>query len=89
MTVRRRVTVSGKVQGVFFRDSCREEAEREGLAGWVTNISGGGVEAWFEGDESAVERLVEWCRSGPGAADVESVEVEDERPRGETGFSVR
>jgi acylphosphatase len=88
VTVRRRVVVSGRVQGVFFRDSCSRRARQAGLAGWVRNTSEGDVEACFEGDEDAVAELVEWCRSGPGAADVESVSVSDEQPRGESGFSV-
>jgi acylphosphatase len=83
------VTVSGRVQGVFFRDSCREEATAAGVAGWVRNTPDGGLEAVFEGDEDAVDRLVEWCRSGPSAAEVDSVEVADEEPQGESGFSVR
>jgi acylphosphatase len=89
VTVRKRVVVSGRVQGVFFRESCRERAEREGVAGWVTNTPSGTVEACFEGDAAAIERLVEWCGSGPRGAHVESVSVTDEEPRGESGFSVR
>lgn len=89
MTVRRRVVVSGRVQGVFFRDSCREEAASAGLSGWVRNLDDGRVEATFEGDEGEVDRLVEWCRSGPGAADVGSVSVGDEEPTGARGFEVR
>jgi len=87
-TIRRRVTAHGRVQGVFFRDSTREEAERRGVAGSVRNTDEGTVEAVFEGDEEAVEALVEFCRSGPGSADVESVDVEDEEPRGLEGFEV-
>src|ERR687893_82609 len=62
---RRRVVVHGEVQGVFFRDSTRDEAERRGVAGWVTNRSDGAVEAVFEGEPDAVEALVSFCRSGP------------------------
>ncbi len=64
--VRRRVVVHGDVQGVFFRDSTRGEAERRGVAGWVTNRSDGAVEAVFEGEPDAVERLVRLCRGGRG-----------------------
>jgi acylphosphatase len=89
MTVRRRVVVSGDVQGVFFRDTCRGEAGRLGVAGWVTNRPDGRVEAHFEGAADDVERMVSWCRTGPQYARVESVEVQDEEPTGETGFSIR
>jgi len=87
-TIRRRVTAHGRVQGVFFRDSTREEAERRGVAGSVRNTDEGTVEAVFEGDEEAVDALVEFCRSGPGSADVDSVDVEEEEPRGLEGFEV-
>ncbi len=86
---RRHVVVHGGVQGVFFRDSARDEAEREGVAGWVANRDDGAVEAVFEGDPQAVERLVDWCRSGPSSANVESVEVDEEEPEGISGFQVR
>ena len=86
---RRRVVVHGKVQGVFFRDSAQQEAEREGVAGWVRNRDDGAVEAVFEGDPGAVERLVEWCRSGPSSADVEDVEASEETPEGLSGFEAR
>jgi acylphosphatase len=87
-TIRRRVTAHGRVQGVFFRDSTREEAERRGVAGSVRNTDEGTVEAVFEGDEEAVEALVEFCRSGPGSAHVERLDVEDEQPQGAEGFEV-
>ena len=86
---RRRVVLHGKVQGVFFRDSAQQEAEREGVAGWVRNRDDGAVEAVFEGDPGAVERLVEWCRSGPSSADVEDVEASEEAPEGLSGFEAR
>jgi acylphosphatase len=87
--IRRHVVVHGNVQGVFFRDSCRREAETRGVAGWVTNRSDGAVEAVFEGDAGAVEALVDWCRRGSRGADVSSVDVEPEDPEGLSGFSVR
>lgn len=89
MTVRRQVVVSGRVQGVFFRDSCRAEAERRRVAGWVTNRSDGAVEAVFEGDLDAVEALVGWVRQGPPQAQVSAVEVTEADPSGETGFQIR
>lgn len=86
---RRHVVVSGEVQGVSFRDETRKEAEQAGLAGWVRNRDDGSVEAVFEGDADAVERLVEWCRSGPSSADVDDVEVTEVEAQGESGFEVR
>jgi acylphosphatase len=87
--VRRRVVISGRVQGVFFRDSCRVEAHRYGVAGWVRNASDGRVEAVFEGEPAAVERLVAWCHHGPSRARVDDVVVVDEPPAGVTSFVVR
>ncbi len=87
--VRRRVVVSGNVQGVFFRDSTKDEASNAGVAGWVRNRDDGTVEAVFEGDEGAVQRMVEWCRSGPSQADVNDVDVSEEEPEGLSGFQVR
>lgn len=86
---RRRVVVHGDVQGVFFRDTTRDEAERRGVAGWVTNRDDGAVEAVFEGDPEAVAALVAFCREGPSRASVERVEEETEEPEGLDGFSVR
>ena len=87
--VARRVVVHGQVQGVFFRDSTRREAERLGVAGWVTNRDDGTVEALLEGEAGAVERLVAWCREGPRHASVERVDVQDATPEGVSGFAVR
>jgi acylphosphatase len=86
--IRRRVIVRGRVQGVFFRDSVRRLAVQRGIAGSVRNRPDGTVEAVFEGEPEGVERLVEFCRKGPRGASVESVEVADEAPRGEDGFTV-
>jgi acylphosphatase len=86
--VRRRVVVRGDVQGVFFRDSTRREAERRGVAGWVSNRADGAVEAVFEGDAEEVDALIEFCRSGPPRAEVRDVEVSEEEPEGLSGFRV-
>ena len=86
---RRRIVVHGLVQGVFFRDTMRRQAERRGVAGWVRNNPDGSVEAVFEGDDEAVERLVELCREGPRGARVDSVDVLREEPEGLSGFAVR
>ena len=88
--IRKRVTVHGEVQGVFFRDSTRQEARSHGVAGWVSNEPYGTVAAVFEGEPEAVERMVEFCRSGPRSADVRNVDVVDEEePEGLEGFEVR
>jgi acylphosphatase len=87
--VRRRVVVTGRVQGVFFRDTTRRRAEAAGVAGWASNRPDGAVEAVFEGDPEAVDQLVEFSRRGPGRADVKSVDVFDEEPEGLSGFEVR
>ncbi|MER7009448.1 acylphosphatase [Dactylosporangium sp. NPDC000555] len=87
--IRKRVLVSGRVQGVFFRDTCRRAAETRGVAGWVRNLPDGRVEAVFEGDDEAVEALVAWSRHGPESAHVTGVEVRDGPPEGLTGFRIR
>jgi acylphosphatase len=87
--IRTRVVVSGLVQGVFFRDTCRRVAERQGVAGWVRNLRDGRVEAVFEGDPAAVRRLVSWTRHGPSQATVTAVEAHDESPEGLTTFEIR
>jgi len=89
MAVRRRITAHGQVQGVFFRDSTREAAERRGVAGWVRNTSEGTVEAVFEGEADDVGALVELCRAGPGDARVSQLDVDEEEPEGLGEFEVR
>ncbi len=86
--IRKRVVVHGDVQGVFFRDTTRRMASSRGVAGWVTNRPDGAVEAVFEGDADAVERLVEFCRDGPRGARVDRADVAKEAPEGVTGFRV-
>ncbi len=83
------VEVTGRVQGVFFRDSCRQEARRLGVGGWVRNTAAGSVEGEFEGDDAAVGTLVDWCRTGPPSAQVSGVAVSPITPAGETRFEVR
>jgi acylphosphatase len=87
--VRRHVVAHGGVQGVFFRDSVRRRAESEGVTGWVRNRHDGAVEAVFEGDSDAVDRLVRFTQEGPRGADVRDVEVSDEPVEGLAGFEVR
>jgi acylphosphatase len=87
--MRRRVIASGRVQGVFFRDTVRNAAEHAGIAGWVRNNPDGTLEAVFEGDAGVIERLVDLCREGPPGADVRDVEVVEEPEQGLDGFRVR
>jgi acylphosphatase len=87
--VRYHVLISGRVQGVFFRDTCREMAERLGVRGWVRNLPDGNVEAVFEGADGEVGRLMEWSRHGPPHAVVEDVRVQSEPPEGISGFQIR
>jgi acylphosphatase len=86
--VRRRVIAHGRVQGVFFRDTTRRAAESRGVAGWVRNREDGAVEAVFEGHSDAVESMVRLAREGPGHAEVERLEVNEEEPEGLSGFRV-
>ena len=88
MAVRKRVVVSGRVQGVFFRDSCQRQAAGAGVTGWVRNRNDGAVEAVFEGEPEAVDAMVRWCRTGPSGARVDRVDVTDEQPEGDRGFRV-
>lgn len=89
MTVARRLTVHGRVQGVFFRASTRERARERGVSGWVRNRPDGSVEMWLEGDDEGVEEVTSWARGGPRAARVERVEVEEVEPEGHGSFGVR
>lgn len=86
MTVAKRVIVTGRVQGVFFRDSCRQEASRLGVAGSARNLPDGTVEVIAEGEDEAVIALINWCKEGPSYADVDSVEASDVEPQGASGF---
>jgi len=88
-TVARHVTVTGRVQGVFFRAWTKEQAEALGVSGWVRNTPDGNVEAHLEGDPAAVEQLLEKLRHGPPAAKVEDVRTWDVEPCEFDGFEVR
>ena len=87
--MRKRVVISGRVQGVFFRDTVRSVAEREGLAGWVRNNPDGTLEAVFEGAPAAIDRAVALCHEGPPAAQVQRVEAFDEPEEGLGTFRIR
>ena len=81
--------ISGRVQGVWFRESCRRQAEAAAVAGWVRNCADGTVEAWLEGTPTAVEQVTAWCRVGPPRADVVAIEGEERPAAGYTAFDVR
>jgi acylphosphatase len=87
--IRRRVVVNGRVQGVFFRDSTRQQAARHGVAGWVTNRADGAVEAVLEGSPQAVDRVLQFISEGPPHARVHDVDVREEQPEGLSGFRIR
>lgn len=87
--VRARIVISGRVQGVFFRQDTKDRALTRGVTGWVTNRADGKVEAVFQGSKEAVDSMVEWCRRGPSLAEVEHVEVNWESPTDKKGFSIR
>jgi acylphosphatase len=89
VVIRKRVLVSGDVQGVFFRDSCRRIALQQGVAGWVRNLPDRRVEAVFEGPAEPVQSLVSWASRGPREATVAHVDVQDEPPEGLSGFAIR
>ena len=85
----RRIRVTGRVQGVFFRQWTREQAEVLGLSGWVRNCANGSVEAEVTGEQDAVERLIELLHGGPPAAKVDKVEVGEAAPDNSGRFEVR
>jgi len=89
MSLARRVRVTGRVQGVWFRAWTQDQANELGIAGWVRNCDDGAVEAHIEGGPDPVDRLIEKMRSGPPAARVDNLQLEDVAPEGLTGFAVR
>jgi acylphosphatase len=87
--VRRRVVAHGHVQGVFFRDTTRREAESRGVAGWASNEADGTVAMVFEGSPEAVDAMIAFVRDSPGHSSVSSVDVAEEAPDGVSSFVVR
>ena len=75
--------IKGEVQGVFYRQSAKEEASRLGLRGWVKNLPDGAVAADAEGPAEAVDAFIRWCRRGPPSARVTDVEVTEQKASGE------
>ena len=88
MTRAAQVRVTGRVQGVAFRWYTQEQARNLGVAGWVRNEPDGSVLLHAEGDDEAVDALIEWCRTGPSTARVSDVAVRDAVPTGATSFDV-
>lgn len=86
--IRAHVFVSGVVQGVGYRYSTVQQAEKLGLNGWVRNMADGRVEAVFEGKQTIVEEMIQWCDRGSSAAVVKDVTVEIGEPEGLRGFNV-
>lgn len=86
--VRAHVHITGRVQGVFYRASCQEQARRLGLNGWVCNLPDGRVEVVLEGGKLVVEEMIRWCHHGPSGAAVSGVEMVWEPIRGESSFSI-
>ncbi len=85
-----RLLISGRVQGVFFRAETQSQAQRLGLTGWVRNTDDRRVEAVFEGEVGAIEKIIDWCRKGPLLSRVTGVEVFEEVPAGDfEGFAIR
>jgi acylphosphatase len=89
MTKRLSITVNGRVQGVFFRWSAKEQAERLGLTGFVRNEPDGTVRVEVQGQEGALGGFIEWCKAGPKFADVDNLASEEIEPVTEEGFTVR
>ena len=86
--VRVRAVVHGRVQGVFYRDGCRAQAQRLGVRGWVRNRPDGTVEVVAEGSRGQVDQLLTWCRSGPPRATVTAMTLTDEVPAAERSFRI-
>ena len=89
MALRIHLFVTGRVQGVFFRQALKVTAKKNGVFGWVRNLKDGRVEAVLEGDDLSVSKVVEWAHAGPANARVEDVEIRNEDFAGEfSGFEV-
>ena len=82
--------ISGRVQGVWFRDSTKQQADSLGLTGWVRNCKSGQVEIIVEGEDVAIDKLISWCRTGPTMARVNDVRIDFDDYRGEfVGFTIK
>jgi len=82
--------ITGRVQGVGFRNSTRRKARELGVSGWVKNLADGSVEAVVAGEKDNVEDLISWANTGPRLANVNEVEVDRRQPKNDLdGFSIR
>lgn len=88
MKVALRVKVTGIVHGVFFRASMAEVVRQENVKGWVRNVADGSVEAVLEGEQESVLKVVEWAKTGPPRARVDSVDVEQVPVKNLKGFKI-
>ena len=86
MLITQHLTISGTVQGVFYRESMRTQAERLGITGWVRNCSDGTVEAMVQGTPQAVTAIIAWAQRGPKQAQVAKVEVTEAEGENYSGF---
>jgi len=87
---RARITVKGRVQGIFFRSSTKRIAAKLGLKGYVKNLPDGNVEVVAEGNEEKIKKLIEFCKTGPSLSKVEDADIKFEKPTKEFGgFEVR
>jgi acylphosphatase len=85
-----RLKIAGRVQGVYFRASALQQAQKLGLTGWVMNCPDGSVEAIAEGERAKLDELIAWCRLGPTGARVTNVDIRWESPaHGFRGFTIR
>jgi acylphosphatase len=80
---RAHIFVSGRVQGVFYRENTKKKAEKYGILGWVKNLKDGKVEAVFEGEKGKIEKILKWAKRGPFFAKVENLEIITEDYKGE------
>lgn len=83
------IFISGKVQGVGYRFSTRQQAQKLGINGWVSNLPDGRVEAVLAGDRRAIEQMIQWCRIGPAAAVVQNLTVEEIESKVINGFTIK
>lgn len=87
--IQKKLTLYGQVQGVFFRQTAKQQADQRNLTGHIRNNPDGSVTLQVEGDSTGINEFIDWCKLGPKDAQVEKIEIEDSSPTNETGFSVR
>ncbi len=88
MSRRVRVLIEGEVQGVYFRDSATRRARKYEVGGWIRNLPDGRVEVIYEGEDDAVQAMIDWSWDGPDRAEVVNVQAIEEAPQGEEGFQI-